>query len=148
MIFAVTAVIALAGVLLAVSLLPEEESRPVAWRDLSRGIGPLTIVLQERRLFRDQGQLDRYLARAGSRGRTPTIDFSKRQLLLVSPGPRSSTGYAVEVLSVQERDNDITVRVRERSPGLDDHVQARVTYPYRLLSLPASQDVYVDWVGR
>ena len=148
MIFAVTAVIALAGVLLAVSLLPEEESRPVAWRDLSRGIGPLTIVLQERRLFRDQGQLDRYLARAGSRGRAPTINFSKRQLLLVSPGPRSSTGYAVEVLSVRERDGDITVRVRERSPGLGTHVEARVTHPYRLLSLPASQDVYVDWVGR
>ena len=129
-------------------LLPESKSRPVAWRDLSREIGPLMIVLQERRLFRDPGQLDRYLARAGSRERTPTIDFSKRQLLLVSPGPRSSTGYAVEVLSVLERDGDITVRVRERSPVVDDDVEARVTHPYRLLSLPAGQDVYVDWVGR
>ncbi len=134
--------------LLATRLLPEENSRPVAWRDLTEQIGPLTITEQERRLFRDRDELDRYLARARARSAAPQIDFSRRQLLLVAPGPRSSTGYEVEVLSVRERGGEITVRVREQTPALEDRVEARVTHPYRLLSLPAGADVAVDWIGR
>jgi hypothetical protein len=111
-------------------------------------VGPLTIADRERRLFREREELDRYLARAKARGPTPQIDFSRRQLLLVSPGPRSSTGYEVEVLSVSERDGEITVRVREQTPALQDRVEPRVTHPYRLLSLPAGATVAVDWVGR
>jgi len=78
----------------------------------------------------------------------PQVDFSNRQVLLVSQGPRSSTGYSAEILSARERDGKITVRVRERAPRLGEDVEARVTYPYRLLSLPAGEDVYVDWIGR
>jgi hypothetical protein len=144
----VTAAVALAGGLLAVSLLSEGKSRPVAWRELSMQIGPLAIADRERRLFREREHLDRYLAQAQARGTTPEIDFSRHQLLLVSPGPRSSTGYEVEVLSVRERGGEITVRVREQTPSLRDRVEARVTHPYRLLSLPAGRDVAVDWIGR
>jgi hypothetical protein len=140
-------VLALAGVLLAVQLLPDGESEPVAWRDLSSQVGPLTIGGLERRLFRDQEQLDRYLAAARAR-RTPTVDFSQRQLLLVSTGPRSSTGYSIDVLGAEERDGEITVYVKELSPGLSDRVEARVTHPHRLLSLPAGREVSVDWLGR
>jgi hypothetical protein len=140
-------VLALAGALLAVRLLPEGKSEPVAWRDLSAQVGPLSIGGTERRLFRDHAQLERYLARARARA-TPDVDFSKRQLLLVSTGPRSSTGYSIEVLGAEERGGDITVRIREVTPGLDDRVEARVTHPYRLLSLPAGRDVSVDWLGR
>jgi hypothetical protein len=134
-------------VLLAVRLLPQGKSEPVPWRDLSAQVGPLSIAGTERRLFRDQEQLDRYLARAGSR-ETPTVDFSKRQLLLVSTGPRSSTGYSIEILGVEEQYGSITVRLREATPELEDRVEARVTYPYRLLSLPAGKEVFVDWLGR
>ena len=136
------------GVLLAVSLLPAEKSRPLAWRDLTTQVGPLTIADRENRLFRNREDFDRYLAQARARGRPPQIEFAQRQLLLVSPGPRSSTGYEVEVLSVSERDGEITVRVREQTPTLQDRVEARVTHPYRLLSLPAGRDVAVDWLGR
>jgi PrcB C-terminal len=147
-IFAVTAIMAVAGVLLATRLLPEGESRPVAWRDLTEQIGPLSIAERERRLFRDREELDRYLAQAKARGAAPRVDFSRQQLLLVAPGPRSSTGYEVEVLSVRERGGEITVRVREQTPALEDRVEARVTHPYVLLSLPAGRDVAVDWIGR
>jgi hypothetical protein len=54
----------------------------------------------------------------------------------------------VRILSVTERDDAITVKVRERTPTLADQVEAQVTYPYRLLSLPAGKAVYVDWAGR
>lgn len=143
-----TAILAIAGLLLAARLLAEGSSRPVAWRDLTEQVGPLRIAGRERRLFRDRDGLDRYLARAHARGEAPRVDFSRRQLLLVSPGPRSSTGYEVAVRSVREQGGEITVRVRERTPTLQDHVEARVTHPYRLLSLPAEREVTVDWVGR
>jgi hypothetical protein len=107
----------------------------------------LSIAGSERRLFRNQEQLSRYLTRTRAR-RIPTVDFSKRQLLLVSTGPRSSTGYSIDVLGVAERDGKITVGVKEVYPGIDDPVEARVTHPYRLLSLPAGEDVLVDWLGR
>jgi PrcB C-terminal len=144
----VTAAVAVAGALFAAWLLAEGESRSVAWRDLTAQIGPLRISDRESRLFRKQEELAGYLSRARGRGEAPRVDFSQRQLVLVSPGPRSSTGYEVEVLNVRERDGEITVRVRERAPTLQDRIEPRVTHPYRLLSLPADKEVTVDWVGR
>jgi hypothetical protein len=141
-------VLALAVALVAIRQLPEGKGHEVAWHDIS-SVGPLTFTSSERRLFRDQEQLSRYLKkRAGSERPAPQVDFSNRQLLLVSPGPRSSTGYFVDVLSVRERGGKITVSIRERAPSLTDRVDPHVTYPYRLISLPAGEDVYVDWVGR
>jgi hypothetical protein len=52
------------------------------------------------------------------------------------------------VVDVRERDDKLTVTVRERTPGVGDRVEPRVTFPYRLLSLPAEKDVYVNWPGR
>jgi len=120
------------------------KSHAVAWRDVSAQVAPVLTSDLTRRLFRTPAQFAEFF---GSTKQAP-VDFSTRQLLLVSPGPRSSTGYSVRILSVTERDDAITVKVRERTPTLADHVEARVTYPYRLLSLPAGKAVYVDWAGR
>jgi PrcB C-terminal len=106
----------------------------------------LTIARETKRLFREEGVFSEYVARAG--GQAPRVDFDRRQLLLVSPGPRSSTGYAMEILGVVEQDGELTVTVRERTPGPDDRIEPRVTFPYRLLSLPPGREVYVDWPGR
>ena len=126
-------------------LVPESNGRPVKWRALS--VGPLQITYQQRRLFRNRNQFESFLARTGAR-RVPKIDFSSRQLLLLSTGARSSSGYAIDVLGATEKEGGITVEVRERSPGIDAHVDPHVTYPYRLISLPAGKDVFVDWTGR
>jgi hypothetical protein len=141
-------VLALSALLLGVRLLPEGKGQAVAWRDLTSQVGPLTIVRSDHRLFRERAKLAKYLQGANASRPVPAVDFSARQLLLVSPGPRSSTGYSVEVVSARESGGTITVRVREISPRLGENVQARVTYPYRLISLPAGKDVYVDWLGR
>jgi hypothetical protein len=118
----------------------------MAWSDLSAEVGPLTVTRETKRAFRKGTSLVKYLTAAG--GRVPVVDFERRQVLLVSPGPRSSTGYSLEVLEVRERDGSVTVTVRERTPELGERVEPRVTVPYRLLSLPAGRDVYVDWLGR
>jgi hypothetical protein len=127
-----------------VLLLPHGGSRPVAWSDASERVGPVLTPGLTQRVFQTPAQFHEFF---GSAAEAP-VDFSTRQLLLVSPGPRSSTGYAVWILSVSEQGDRITVKVRERTPTLADHVEARVTYPYRLLSLPAGKAVYVDWAGR
>lgn len=136
---------ALAAVALLAVLIPRSKSRPVEWHALS--VGPLQITYQQRRLFRDREELEAYLARAGAK-RVPTIDLSSRQLLLLTTGARSSSGYTIDVLGATENDKGITVEVRERSPGVAEHVDPHVTYPYRLISLPAGKNVFVDWVGR
>lgn len=132
--------------LLAYALWPEGEGRAAAWQDLSAQVGPLTIAHETKRVFRESRPLAGYLEAAG--GRPLRVDFDRRQVLLVSSGPRSSTGYALDVVSVRERGGKLTVTVRERSPGVSDRVEPRVTFPFRLLSLPAGKDVYVNWPGR
>ena len=131
--------------MLALLVPRSEKSHPVSWRALE--VGRLQISFQERRLFRDHGQLARYLALAGGT-RTPNVDFASRQLLLLTTGARSSSGYAIDVLGATEKGDTITVEVRERAPQLGEHVDPHVTYPYRLISLPAGKGVFVDWIGR
>jgi hypothetical protein len=83
------------------------------------------------------------------RPRRADVDFARRKLVLVSPGPRSSTGYGVEVLGVVERRRSVLVRVRETSPRLGQPVEARVTYPYRLIAIPrTATPTRIDWEGQ
>jgi hypothetical protein len=101
-------------------------SRPVPWRDVSG---------QAR-------HLDHRVAvfRVTKRG--------ERERVLVSPGPRSSTGYRVQVVSVTEQRRRILLRVREVTPRLGRRVQARVTYPYVLIEIPRTRKhVALDWLG-
>ncbi len=146
-IFTVTLVAALAAALLAVQLWPERKDHPVAWRDLSPQVGPLALDHSQRRLFRERSKLVTFLRHSHARA-VPNVDYSASQLLLISPGPRSSSGYAVQLLSVRGQDGRITVRVREKTPALDERGDPHVASPYRLIDLPAGKDVYVDWVGR
>ena len=79
----------------------------------------------------------------------PSIDFAQREVYLVAAGPRSSTGYELEVVRVQDEGNHIVVVVHERTPTLGDPVQAHVTYPFRLIALPRStKPVKLKWPGR
>jgi hypothetical protein len=103
------------------------------------------------RSFWKRGQVVRYLARTfpGKAPRVPPFDFDRKRLVLVAAGPRSSTGYSVDILRVTERRADIHVLARERTPSLDRPVVARVTSPYRLIAIPATDKrVRVQWQGR
>jgi hypothetical protein len=103
-------VLALSALLIGFSLRPEAKGETVAWEDLTSQVGPLTIVRSEHRLFHDRAKLVKYLRETKAPQSAPTVDFSTKQLLLVSPGPRSSTGYSVEVLNAREDDGKIVVR--------------------------------------
>jgi len=123
----------------------------VPYTDLTRRAGPLEFTRITRDVFRSRAGLLDVLERnnPGRTIRLPKIDFSRREIFLVAAGPRSSTGYVLEVVRVRDEGDHIDVVVHERTPSLGDRVQARVTYPFVLISLPRSKEtVKLKWPGR
>jgi PrcB C-terminal len=85
----------------------------------------------------------------GRRIRLPPIDYGRRETFLVAVGPRSSTGYALRIVRVQERGDTIQVIVREQTPSLGDPVRPRLTYPFKLIALPRNDKaVHLKFLGR
>lgn len=104
-----------------------------------------------RDVFRSEAALHAVLQRnnPGRDIRVPPIDFTRREAYLVAAGPRSSTGYDLRIVSVRDTGGRIVVTVHERTPALGDPVRPRVTYPFRLIALPASdKPVKLKWPGR
>ena len=100
--------------------------RPVPWRDISA---------QARNLDRSVAAFT--VTKRGD-----------REYVFASPGPRSSTGYTVEVARVVEQRTRILMDVRERTPKLGQSVEARVTYPYVLVEIPRTRKhVTLHWLG-
>ena len=103
------------------------------------------------RSFWKRRQLTRYLARTFPQGApaAPQFDFTRSKLILVAAGPRSSTGYSVEIVRVTGRRSTVNVLARETAPSLGERTTARLTSPYRLITIPATaKRVYVQWQGR
>lgn len=102
-------------------------------------------------VIRDEKKLDKLfvVATFGRHPDPPRIDFSRREAVLVTTGPRSSTGYALEVESVTAAGGTVDVVVREVTPSLGDRVVPRLTYPLLLFTLPKSRKhVHVTYAGR
>jgi len=79
----------------------------------------------------------------------PRIDWSHREAVLVASGPRSSTGYNLRVVNVRETAHHVVVTVHEDTPDLGQPVQARVTYPFRLITIPRiGKPLHLHWPGR
>jgi len=85
----------------------------------------------------------------GRRLQLPPVDFGRQELFLVAAGPRSSTGYDLRIVGVQDQGDRELVVVRERTPSLGERVQARATYPFRLIALRRrNKPVKLRWLGR
>jgi hypothetical protein len=129
----------------------EGGSKQVAWTDVTARMGPVLWPKSVTRSFWKRRQVVRYLARTFPQEppRVPSFDFGRRRLILVAAGPRSSTGYGVEIVRITERRSTIDVLAREVAPSLGDHTTPQLTSPYRLITIPAtSKRVYVQWQGR
>jgi len=126
------------------------DTRPVAYSDLTRQAGPLEFTRITRGLFRDRAALREVIERnnPGRALKLPNIDFARQSAYLVAAGPRSSTGYVLRIVRVEDRGDERVVIVREQTPSLGDPVTARVTYPFRLLALPRTDEpVKLKWLG-
>jgi hypothetical protein len=126
-------------------------AKPLAYRDLTSELGSLGPPAAAQLLFGRSDELARYVRRVrpGEPLRLPPIDFSREAAVLVTTGPRSSTGYALRVVAVEEERGRTLITLREDTPGLEDPQQARITYPYRLLVIPKlGKPVHLDLQGR
>jgi hypothetical protein len=129
-------------------------TKQLAWRDLTRDVrGQALWPKSVTRSFWRQRQVDRYLARIFRQPATapsfPRVDFSRYRLVLVAAGPRSSTGYRVQILRATEHRGSVRIVARELTPTLHSHLAARLTSPFRLITIPATgKRVYVQWQGR
>ena len=85
----------------------------------------------------------------GRAPKPPPHDWAHDQIVVIALGPRSSTGYSLRILRVVERRRGIYIDAREETPSLGEPVTARVTYVYRLLSMPGkAKPVYVKLQSR
>jgi len=125
--------------------------RTVPYTDLTRQAGPLEFTRIYRSLYRTPSALLELL-RQMNPGRPihlPRIDWQRQEIYLVAAGPRSSTGYHLRIVRVRDDGDRLIVVVRERTPSLGDPVEARVTYPFRLIALPRNdKPVTLKWLGR
>jgi len=145
-------VLAIAGGVVWTQVYEPGGTKELAWHDVTAEVrGPAIWPKSVTRSFWRQRQVDRYLARIFPRRspRLPRIDYARDRLVLIAAGPRSSTGYRVEVLRATERRGDIHILARELTPTLAQRVQPRLTSPFRLITIPATDKrVYVQWQGR
>jgi len=126
-------------------------SKQLAWDDVTAQMPGVLWPKSVTRSFWKRRQVVRYLARTFPEGppTVPPFDIVRHRLILVAAGPRSSTGYRVEIVRITERRSTIDVLAREITPSLGDHTTPRLTSPYRLIAIPAtSKRVYVQWQGR
>jgi len=69
----------------------------------------------------------------------------RQERVLIAAGPRSSTGYSLEIERAVVERGRVYIVVRE----IDRPGRARITYPYRLLVFPKiDKPVHVHWEGR
>ncbi len=126
-------------------------ARPLPYRDLTQQLAPFEPPAPAQLLFSRREQLARYVRRVrpGEPLRLPQVDFAHERAVFVTAGPRSSTGYAIGLVSAQEERGRVVVRVREQTPSLADPQRALLTYPYRLLVIPKrNKPVHLELEGR
>ena len=121
------------------------------YTDLTREVGQLEFTHITVKLFDNRQDLVEVLERnnPGRRLHLPRVDFERQRLFLVAAGPRSSTGYDLRIVQVRDEGGRVIVAVRERTPSLGEPVEARVTYPFRLIALRRNEKpVKLKWLGR
>ena len=96
------------------------DAKQLAWHDVTgevhgQALWPKSVT----RSFWRQRQVDRYLARIfpAAAPNLPRIDYARDRLVLIAAGPRSSSGYHVQVLNATERRGDIQILARELTPS-------------------------------
>jgi PrcB C-terminal len=123
----------------------------LAWQDLTPTLGRVEFTRKVTAVYHSPAPFSRLLEATmpGRAPRVPHLDWSRREVVVIALGPRSSTGYSLRIERVVERRRGIYVEAREDAPSLGDPVDPHVTYPYRALAIRRSaKSVYVKLQGR
>ena len=127
------------------------DAHDLAWRELNARLGRVEFTRKVTAVYSSRPPFARLLEATmpGRAPEPPPVDYGRREVVVVSLGPRSSSGYSLLVERVVERHREIDIYVRERTPSLGDPVEPRVTYPYRAITIArSSKPVYVKLQGR
>ncbi|MDQ2909531.1 MAG: protease complex subunit PrcB family protein [Actinomycetota bacterium] len=127
------------------------ETKPVVWSDLTPQLGTIEFTRKVTAVYHSRRPFVKLLEATmpGRAPEPPPHNWERDQVVVIALGPRSSAGYSLRILRVVERRRGIYVYAREETPALGDPVKARVTYPYRVLSMHGSaKPVYVKLEGR
>src|SRR5262249_43557850 len=147
----VVVALAIAGGVIWTQVYEPGGARQLAWHDVTAEVrGQALWPKSVTRSFWRQRQVGRGLARLfpACAPTLPRIDYAHDRLVLIAAGPRSSTGYRVQVLTATDRRGDIQILARELTPTLEQRVKPRLTSPFRLITIPATRKrVYVQWEG-
>ena len=125
--------------------------RAVDWVDVTHRTGTIQFTRRVQGVYHSRAAFERLLEATmpGRAPKPPPHDWAHDQIVVIALGPRSSTGYSLQIRRVVERRRGIYIDARERTPSLGESVTARVTYVYRLLSMPGkAKPVYVKLQGR
>src|SRR5947207_4740461 len=137
---AVAVAIFVGGWLVYAKAIARSSAHPVPWRDLTAELGPVRWPRLTISVLRDPEKLPKILAIVTPPGehipRVPGIDFAHRIGIVYATGPRSSTGYSLRVARIVDEGGRISLHFPEVTPTLHEHVVARLTYPYRLITIP------------
>lgn len=127
------------GSLVYTKAIARHGARPIAWHDLTAELGPVRWPRLTISVLRNPSKLPKILSIVTPPGepvpRAPRIDFAHRIGIVYAVGPRSSTGYGVRVVRIVDEGDRISLHFRELTPTLADHVVAKLTYPYRLITI-------------
>ena len=72
----------------------------------------------------------------------PKVDFTNDQVVAVFMGEKRTSGYSVEILTVETKsalEDDLTslvITVADRQPKPGNIVQEVITYPYHIITIP------------
>lgn len=70
---------------------------------------------------------------------TPNINFNKEIVIAVSPGPKMSGGYSVEIVEIANMGNKIEVIVLLHEPDPNNGVTMAITQPHHIVSVLKSE---------
>jgi hypothetical protein len=123
--------------------------RGLPWLDLTNVVGPLVFPRATTRELPGPKTFALYLRLHKAVRRVPPPDFKHGIVLVVAVGPRSSTGYSLQVLRVTEQRSRVIVRLRENSPTIAKPGKTGLTYPYRMITFPKTdKPTFVTILGR
>lgn len=118
-------------------------SNPIDSSEHEAEYGTSTIV-DERNFSYEVVKEDDYDSRCKTRGYVLLDQDEQRARYRVFSGEKPIGGYGIDVLSVKEENNRMTVTVQEKEPAPDEVVTEALTYPSVTLTItPAPQAIKV-----
>jgi hypothetical protein len=142
-------VVLLAGWVTYKHVFAHKTQRGLPWLDLTNVVGPLTFEHATTRELPGPKTFALYLRQHEATRKVPPPDFKHGILLVVAVGPRSSTGYSLQVLRVTEQRSRVVVKLRENTPTIAKPGKTKLVYPYRMLTFPKThKPTFVTILGR